>query len=315
MSFVFIRAAFSPVRKFSRWRALLAGVCLLWGGTHALAQATVPAPQVADEARRLFREAHRLTGGGNFSAPVCAQARPLLQASLEQWEKLPAAVRDDVYVRMQLARCEITQGEHAAAAAHLRQLLDAPQQPGNVLLVSEARIDMGDLYAQGLGVAKDEEKALGLYLLARPHTWPAQRHRDRAAAELAYRLNGNHPDALFHMLLERGGAPSNWLRSIEVRRANNENHHALVRLQIAAIQAAQFPATDQAEAAAMQRLLEEAGLGLLAWGDAERLPAAIVYLQRAGTPAAQAALQELEKRLPYRLKMPDGSSRGDDHAQ
>ncbi|MFZ2266824.1 MAG: hypothetical protein WAV95_04520 [Azonexus sp.] len=290
---------FSPVGG----RSLLAGLCLL-----ALAgNATAQVPAAAGEARRLFLAAHQLTQGGDFSARICAEAVPLLRASLEQWEKVPAAARDDVYPRLQLGRCEITQGEHALAAGRLRQLLDAPLAPGNALLASEARIDLGDLYAAGLGVAPDQEKALGLYLLAQPHTWQAHRHRDRAAAELVYKLNGNRPVELFQFLLERGGAPSNWLRSIELRRTGNENRYELVRLEIAALQAASFPSSDQAEAAALQTLLEMAGQGLLDWGDAERLPAAIVYLQRANRPAAQAALQKLEKKLPHRLQLPDGS--------
>lgn len=291
-------------------RSLLAGLCLLLGSS---ASAQVPA--AADEARRLFFAAHQLTHGVDFSAGPCAKASPLLLAAQEEWEKLPAAARDDFYLRLQLARCEITQGEHVSAAAHLRQLLDAPQEPGNVLLVSEARLALADLYAAGQGVGQDEEKALGLYLLAIPNTWQAHRHRDRSAAELVYKLNGNQPSDLFHFLLERGGAPSNWRRSIEARRAGNENRYDLVRLEIAAIRAAGFSSDEKAEADALQTLLEAAGQGLLSWGDGERLPAAIVYLQRADTPAAQAALPELEKQLPYRLQLPDGSYWGHENDQ
>lgn len=300
-------------RKFSvaGRRPLLAGLCLL-----ALAgSASAQAPSAAGEARRLFSAAHQLTRGVDFSAGPCAKASPLLRAALEEWEKLPAAARDDFYPRLQLARCEIAQGEHASAAARLRQLLDAPMAPGNVLLVSEARLVLADLYAAGLGIARDEEKALGLYLLAGPNTWPDHRHRDRAAAELVYKLNGNRPSGLFHFLLERGGAPSNWLRSLEARRADNENRYDLVRLAITAIQSASFASDEKAEAEALQTLLETAGLGLLSWGDGERLPAAIVYLQRADTPAAQAALEALGKKLPHRLQLPDGSYWGHENDQ
>lgn len=303
-----LRPKISPPKT---WRSQIAGWCLLALGSNAFAQAG----NTAVEAHRLFSNAHQLTQGWNFSDRICAEATPLLQASLEQWVKLPAADRDDFFVRLQLAHCAITQRQPAAAAAQLRRLLDTPLTPGNGLLISDARLTLADLYAAGEGVEPDAERAFGLYLLAQPDTWQGQRHRDRAAAELIYKLNNHYPNAMFHSLLERGGAPSNWLRSIEVRRANNENRYELVRLEIAALQAAQFPPEDQAETAARQALLEGAGQGLLEWGDAERLPVAMIYLQSADSPTAKTAPQVLEKRLPYRLRRPDGSYWGHENDQ
>ncbi|MFT4268119.1 MAG: hypothetical protein QM586_13015, partial [Xenophilus sp.] len=169
---------------------------------------------------------------------------------------------------------------------------------------------LADLYEGGKGVPADPERALALYLLAMPQGAEEVRHRDRSAAELFRRLQPNGQSPEFHRLLERGGAPSTWLRSIDVRDKANDNRYALIRTALQGIAAAntQLTDSDPDETRALRQLQERAGIGLATlsgWGAAQ-WPAALVYLRQAGTPAATDALQKLEQRLPWRLVRSDG---------
>lgn len=300
-------------RIFSRactWGRLILGLMVL----HCACPASAQRDNVADEARRLFSAAHSLTNGVNFGVVVCAQAVPLLSASIAHWAKLPETARDDDYPQLQLGRCLLTAGDTAGAAARFQHILDKPFDFGNVNIISHARLMLADLYAEGRGVARDRERALGLYLLAQPQTWDEQRHRDRAAAELVYALTGGNPSALYHSFLERNIA-SNWQRSLAVRRARNENSYELVRQGIRALSSSTYTVGDAQEQAAVRALSLDVGRGLLAWGGPERLPAALVYLQRADAEQAAPLLDSLEKKLPYRLVMSDGTPWRAGHVQ
>ncbi len=300
-------------RIFSRACAcvrLILGLIILPCACPAIAQQD----DAADEARRLFFAAHRLTHGTNFDAAVCAQAVPLLSASITHWATLPEAAREDDYPQLQLGRCLLTAGDAAGAAARFQYILDKPFDFSNVNIISHARLMLADLYAEGRGVARDRERALGLYLLAQPQTWNEQRHRDRAAAELIYALTGGYKGELFHSLLERDVA-SNWQRSLAVRRERNDNSYELVHLGIRALSSSRYNVGDAQEQAAVRALSLDVGRGLLAWGDFERLPAALVYLQRADADEAAPLLESIEKKLPYRLVMPDGTPWSVGHAQ
>lgn len=277
--------------------------CALW-----LATAVEAAPDPRQiEARRQFVQAHAFTRGLDFGEKACAGAVPLLAAALEQWSRVPEPARDDAFAQLQLARCETTRGQPAQAVARLQALLARPARPENVLITSSARLALADLLAAGQGCAADPERALALYLLAEPQDGQDQRHRDRAAAEIVFKLNGERGSSLFHTLLERGSSPDNWLRSILVRQERNENAYDLTRRRLAALAAAVEWPDDAREHEALLRLRREAGEGLLRRGDSGRLPAAIVFLQGSGEMSTQQA-EALEARLPHRLILPDGTA-------
>lgn len=284
-------------------RRLLPACCALWLATAAEA---APDPHQV-EARRLFGQAHAFTRGVDFGEKACADATPLLIAALEQWSQVPEPARDDAFAQLQLARCEITRGQAVQAVARLQALLARPVRPENVLIISSARLALADLLVAGQGCAADPERALALYLLVEPQTAQEHRHRDRAAAEIVFALNGGRGSSLFHALLERGRSPDNWLRSIQIRQELNENAYELTRRRLAALAAAAEWPGDVREREAKQRLRREAGEGLLRWGEAGRLPAAIVFLQGSDEWSAKQA-EELEARLPHRLILPDGTA-------
>lgn len=251
----------------------------------------------------------------DFSAATCARALPLLEQASEAWAKVPPGQRGDAYVMLQRARCEITEGSPTAAATHLRALVDSPDAQKEPLLLGNAYLVLADLYAAGQGVPADPERALALYLLATPQTAEEKRHRDRSAAELFRRLRSGLVSPEFYRLLERGGAPSNWLLASQAHAQANDNRYDITRLELRGILDANpyLVQSDPKEAQALRTLEERAGVGLMQW-DSSHFPAAIVLLRRAGTPASAQALATLVRELPYRLVMPSGTDWGANHA-
>ncbi len=303
-------------------RVLLLGAACLMGLAQSTWAAGLPEPAPASATptsaqlaqadalgKDLYAQVNALTKGLNFSASICGQAMPLLAAAAKAWEALPSLWRDGE-LQLQWAQCEISTGQHAAAATRLDALAGrlgggthAEQQ-----LLSRLRLPLADLHAQGLGVPQDRERALGLYLLAKGWSPQLTRHLERSAADLVAQLGG--PRELFHHLLERSDVPSNWLRSLQARKADRGESLELTLRGVKAIGIANsYLADDPQEQQALATLSEITGEQLLAQSnrDSSLLPAALVLLQLSGTPKAVAEFSKLEAVMPYQLALPDGT--------
>jgi len=265
------------------------------------------------EATRLLEAMHRLTKTFNFDAAVCDEAVPLLSASIALWEKMPETERRDDYEQLQLGLCLLAAEDAAGAAARFQHILDKPFDYRNAKIVDGARLKLADLYAEGRGVALDRVRALGLYLLTQPTDWDDRRHRDRAAAELIYELSGRTSE-LFYALLERDVA-SNWRLALTMRIERREYGLGPLRMGIRALSSGIGREGDERELSAVRSISFDVGRGLLDSGNGGHLPAALIYLQRAQANEAAPLLESIEKKLPYRLLMPDGKPWSAAHVQ
>lgn len=317
-----------------RARVLLLGAACLVGLAQSPWAAGLPEPEPAPATqptaptgaqlaqadalgKDLYAQANALTKGLDFSPDICGQAMPLLANAAKAWEAMPSLWRDGE-LQLQWAQCEISIGQHAAAATRLEALAGrlgrgthADQQ-----VLARLRLPLADLHAQGLGVPQDRERALGLYLLAMGWSPQQTRHLERSAADLVVQLGG--PRELFHHLLERSDVASNWLRSLEARKADRGDSLDLMLRRVKAIGIANpYLADDPQEQQALATLKEIAGQQLLVaqrQRDSSLLPAAMVLLQQSGTPKALAEFSNLDAAMPYQLVMPDGTHWKPTHA-
>lgn len=246
--------------------------------------------------------------GNVLSFPVtaqsCARGLPDLQRAAELFTQIDEASSTGAFVQLRLARCEIAMGQNDAAAPRLRALLDAPQVEG--VLRNNTRRTLAPLYAQGLGVAQDRERALGLYLMS-----DLDDRERRAAAELLTHMPGASMQT-YYRLLEQGHLPANWLMAVQTRQKRNDNRYDIIRLAIKGVQntASYMAAIDidhEQEQQALTRLREIAGTGLAHWGGSDRFAAGWGLLREAHSPAAEKELQKLEPKWPFTLLNADGS--------
>ncbi|MFT4266520.1 MAG: SEL1-like repeat protein, partial [Xenophilus sp.] len=176
-----------PVAPASLLRRLLAAAllscCARAGAIDWANPASIADQEAAEHARAVLRQALDITRGSDHSLATCARAMPLLLQAAQAWARLPDTVRNDAFVELERARCEIGAGQFSAAAARLQALLARPPMSRNTDLWSGARLALADLYEGGKGVPADPERALALYLLAMPQGAEEVRHRDRSAAE------------------------------------------------------------------------------------------------------------------------------------
>lgn len=244
--------------------------------------------------------AERLTAGGNFSIQMCAKAMPLLTETMELWAQLSEEAADDDLARYLMGSCLLSNGDYSSALMHFEYIIQKPKS----LMLSDARLKLADMYADGKGVARNQERALELYMLADPPCCKDKRHRERAAAEIMLAL-GSTDMALIQSLLERESA-ANWLRSLSLRKERNPHPDELLYLGLKALSATK-DFSDREELAAYRAISLDVGQALLAKKEPALLPAAFIYLQRAFHKDANQLLDKLDESLPYQIVLPDGS--------
>lgn len=271
---------------------------------HPKAQAPA-SDRLTKNAAEFHRQARAITRGVDHSRATCEQALPLLENALDEQLRSLGSAAQAASIRIDLGRCLIALEDWASAAVHLRVALNGPPHPDK-WSVAEARFLMASLYEKGLGVPRDTERALGLYLLSETHDSLVHR-RDRAAAELILELNDTNVSPLVFDLLERQSA-SNWWRAIELRKGRNENRYELARKAVHAIRSISGLDPSSGDERAWKQINLAAGLGLLAWDGTERLPAAWFFLVRSGPDdEGRLGLQKLQERWPVRILNTDGS--------
>lgn len=267
---------------------LWTGPCLA-ADTPAAAPAPTPA-QTKAEAMRLLEE------GNALSFPItdanCTRGLPALRKADELFEG------SNTFVQLRIAQCDIVQKRYAAAARTLRALIDSPPHS----LLNNARRALAPLLAQGLGVAQDRERALGLYLMS-----SLEDHERRAAAKLLAQMPGTSLQTYYN-LLEQGHLPTNWLMAVQTRQQRNENRYSIIRRALQGVIDSTSYTTplDSEEQQSLSHLREIAGTGLVHWGESDRLAVGWSLLRQADNPSAEKELQALEPQWPFTLLNPDG---------
>lgn len=251
---------------------------------------------------RLFHAADAIIPRGASDVKSCGSALPLLKEALEL---LGPGHHFYDYASFQYGRCLLVVKEYAQAARVFQSLLDLPSFGGGFR--DQIRLELAWLYANGLGVAEDKVRALGLYMLcgddARDIRGAA---RNRNAAELIIALNP-WPTTLAYELLEAPHTPikDKW-RSWQLKRERNEGSFSGGRdfPQRALSNARSYQYPDDAE-----NLVAKQGFSLIAAEDAlreGRLAESLDYLRAAQPASAIALLREIEERAPHRLITVDG---------
>lgn len=234
----------------------------------------------------LWQRAHGLAANEG----KCEPAVPLLRELLARADAMPpgeATYR--MYASMLLGRCLAKAGRFEEAAP-LLQATAGSTEPGHVLIRAEALRQLARLYADGLGVAADPDRAIGLYL--RADAW-------LPAAELMERQGWGN-DATRELLLDHAGVAGK-LHLAERMATRNANEYDVQRKLLDALAT---PPDSEADRVALSTVaLRLAAIESRRQGAGDLL-SALDLLRRAG-PAGAGELQAAVSRIPFDVHLPD----------
>ena len=258
----------------------------------------------------LFSQAHADLGNGTgITAANCAKAVPLLDRVIALTDSDAGPSSTHAYAMLERGYCQQATGNPAAAATLYKALVDvATSAPaGQRGLDAEARACLAHLYAQGQGVARDPERALGYYVSSEGSFCPAANVDGPAeAAQLILNLDrfaAEKPNGLIYHFLQQGGA-ADFLTAVRLYTQHIASRSGLtpqlISMAMAGLDAGGTTAQDNAARSELNRQLGE---WHLARGNRA---AAYGYFMAAQSPSARAALAAAEAEAPFQLDLPGG---------
>ena len=256
---------------------LRAASALLLGMLWALS----PARAQTDDDELLWHRAHGLAANEGRCEPAVPLLRELLARSADGAEHR-------MYASMLLGRCLAKAGRFEEAAP-LLEVTAGSTEPGHVLIRAEALRELARLYAEGLGVPADPDRAIGLYL--RADAW-------LPAAELMERQGWGN-GATRDLLLDHAGVAGK-LHLAERMAMRNANEYDVQRKLLDAL--ATSPDSEADRAALSTVALRLAAIESRRQGPGDLL-STLDLLRRTG-PAGAGELQAAVSRIPFDVHLP-----------